>query len=75
MAENEQIISSYVNLDIEEGGHYPRFFNNKHIQIVKSVIRDYVVNNSDLKIENTSCLFRDFQKQAILKNSITKLKN
>ena len=75
LAENEGIISSYINLDIEEGGHYPRFFHNKHIQIVKSAIRDYVVNNSDLKIENETCLFQDYQKQEILRNSITKLQN
>ena len=75
LAENERIISSYANLDIEEGGYYPRFFHNKHIQIVKSAIRDYVVNNSDLKIENDKCLFRDYQKKEILRNSITKLQN
>jgi hypothetical protein len=75
LAESKGIISSYVNLDIEDGGNYPRFFHNKHIQIVKSAIRDYVVNNSDLKIENDSCIFRDYQKQEILRNSITKLQN
>jgi hypothetical protein len=75
LAEKERIISSYVNLDIEEGGHYPRFFHNKHIQTVKYAISDYVENNSDLKIENDNYLLRDYQKQDILRNSITKLQN
>lgn len=75
LAENERIISSYVNLDIEEGGHYPRFFHNKHIQIVKSAIRDYIKNNPDLKIENDTYLLRDYQKQEILRNITAKLKD
>ena len=75
MAENERIISSYVNLDIEEGGHYPRFFHRKHIQIVKSAIRNYITDNPNLKIENDTYLFSNFQKQEILRNCITMLKD
>jgi hypothetical protein len=75
LAENERIISSYVNLDIEEGGHYPRFFHRKHIQIVKSAIRNYITDNPNLKIENDTYLFSNFQKQEILRNCITMLKD
>jgi hypothetical protein len=74
LAEKEGIIQSYVDLDIEEGGHYPRFYYNKHIQIIKSTIRIYITNTPNLKIKNDELLLNDNQKQEILNNSITKLK-
>jgi hypothetical protein len=75
LAENDRIICTYLNLNIEEGGHYPRYFHNSHTQIVKSAIRNYILNNTNLKIEDTNYLLLDYQKQEILQMCIQALKS
>ena len=75
LAEEQGIIKSYIDLDIEEGGHYPKFYNEKHIDIVKSAIRLYLSKNKDYKLTNKIQLFNDYQKQEILKNCSQELKN
>ena len=67
LAEKQALIESYVNLDIEEGGHYPKFYNKKHIDIVKSAIRLYLLKNKGLKSISEITIFNDYQKQEILK--------